>query len=129
MEDGRTIIRVVRKLKQSIKILAVSLGVVIFYGTPANAVYCEGKISQFYTDSGGNFVILPTFRGDWVQICSVGSEWKGISLTTCNTWIATVISGMSLGKTFMIEYPDLNDCSQIPSYSNASAPHYVRLMQ
>ena len=100
------------------------------FATPANAaVWCDGKITQFYTDSGGNFLVLPTFRGDWVQICSVQAEWKGISLETCNTWIATVMTGMSSNKTFTMVYSDLSDCLQVPTYASAPAPAYVRLGQ
>jgi hypothetical protein len=97
---------------------------------PAKAtIWCDGKITQFYTDSSGNFMILPTFRGDWVQICSVQSEWKGISTQICNTWVATVISGTLASKVFTMVYTDLGDCLQIPSYSSAPAPAYVRLTQ
>jgi len=118
------------KIKPHAKLYMAMFIAIGLLASPAKAtVWCDGKINQFYTDSSGNFVILPTFRGDWVQICSVQAEWKGISVQTCNTWIATVISGMSGGKTFTMVYADLSDCLQIPSYSSAPAPSYIRLTQ
>lgn len=101
-----------------------------FFAVPAQAaVWCDAKITQFYTDSSGNFLVLPIFRGSWVQICSVDMEWKEISLQTCNTWVATVMTGMSTSKIFTMVYTDLSDCLQVPTYSNAPAPAYVRRAQ
>ncbi|MGK6321318.1 hypothetical protein [Sphingomonas sp. DT-204] len=98
--------------------------------TPASAaVWCNGKITKVYTAREGGFLILPSFRSDWVQICSVQTEWKGILPQTCNAWVSTVISGMLTGKEFTITYAELDDCSQVQYYQNSPSPTYVMLHQ
>lgn len=97
---------------------------------PASAIaakWCEGKIVAFYTDSGGNFFILSTFRNEWLQICSVNQAWKGISTQTCGIWVSSIITGTASDRNFTVLYYEDTACSAIPAYSSAPAPGYVMM--
>lgn len=116
-------------LRLQANICAIVLTLLSSAAPASAAVWCNGRITQVYTERGGGLLILPSFRNQWIQICSVQTEWKGILPQTCNAWASTVISGMLAGKAFTVAYTELDDCAQIPDYQNAPSPAYVMLYQ
>lgn len=97
--------------------------------SPAHAAaYCDGTVANMFTDSGGGVHVLPTFRGNWIQVCNLQTTWKAVAPMTCTLWATTLTSGLLEQKTFKFYYSDpALECSAIPTYADAPPPYYVMI--
>lgn len=113
------------------KFLIGLLSSVVLGGTPAVAqtsLYCVGKVSNMLIFADGSLMVLPSFRGDWVQVCSVTSTWKSIPTEICDGWLTTLTSALLADRFVTINYySSTTACSQLPTYTNAPSPGYVML--
>ncbi len=111
------------------KSVLLSIAVAIAFVGEASAdspgSWCNGNIPRVYTHADGGFYVIPSFRNDWIQICSVKEDWKGVSPQVCNVWVNSVISGMLSSSSFTMYYAGISNCAMIPHYGEASPPGYV----
>ena len=92
---------------------------------------CPGTIDRVFTQSGGAVSIYTSWRSDYVQICNVLTEWKGVDPTVCMVWVSNAQSAVTTRKPTIIRYDSdsglSGDCSTVPTYSNAPSPGYLML--
>lgn len=97
--------------------------------SPAAAYTCGGSdpVGRILTYQNGGVLVYTAWRGDFFQICSLTTEWKGVSTATCFAWMSQIASAISSGKptTFYYDSFDTDFCTTIPSYGNAPPPVYV----
>ncbi len=115
-------------LKRFLVSLASSL---VVAGLPASAqtsLYCVGKVSNLLIMDDGGLMVLPSFRGDWIKVCSVSSVWKTIPTEVCDRWMTTFTSALLADRFVTVNYySTATACSTIPTYANAPSPDYVLL--
>lgn len=103
----------------------------VLAGMPAAAqtsIYCVGKISNMLIYEDGGVMILPSFRGDWVKVCSVSSVWNTIPVEVCDRWLTTLTSALLADRFVTINYySSTAACSQLPTYGSAPSPDYIML--
>lgn len=86
----------------------------------SDPIYCHGKITEAMVTAGSELLVVPSFRNDWVQICNIKTEWKGIAADICKNWSAqatTAVAGR-LDVTFHYFVDNGVTCGSIPTYSN-----------
>jgi len=89
--------------------------------------WCRGTIENLWTNSVGDVFVLPSSRGQHVQICNVKATWKEIDPTTCMMWVSHAQAAVTGSKQTIIHYADVPSCSSVPQYSAAPAPVYLML--
>lgn len=102
------------------------------YPTQTFAVgYCTGTINRILVQNDGLLMVFPSWRNDWVALCSVSSVWNGISTQACNAWVAQATSLSLTLKTSVITFQSLaNDaaCATMPTYSAAPLANYIQII-
>jgi hypothetical protein len=79
-------------------------------------VYADGTINIRYM---GN---------DWTYLCNLESTWRGVSPTTCATWVALLEKIKTKGGTTRFYFVgDPIACNKLtpPSYADARIPIYI----
>jgi len=89
--------------------------------------WCRGTVDNLWTKNNGDVFVLPSSRGNHVQICNVKSTWKEIDPTTCMMWVSHAQAAVTTGKQTIIHYGDIASCSTMPVYSESPAPIYLML--
>lgn len=92
------------------------------------ATYCGPAVvtrSLIYTD--GSVKIFAPWRNDFVQICNLQVNWKGIDPQLCWSWSARIDNAISKGQRIGLYYADLlpGECATMPTYAGAPAPLYL----
>lgn len=90
--------------------------------------WCTGAVEAFYVKDNGLAIFKPTWSPNYLQICNVEVEWKGISPTICMAWAAKVDAAIGLSKQIRIKYDDVPACDQVPASGSAPAPVYLMLL-
>ncbi|MEP2990308.1 MAG: hypothetical protein ABJN65_00985 [Parasphingorhabdus sp.] len=115
------------------KSLVVTIAIILMAlpSTGNAAAWCSGNITNTFTTSSGEVVILGTWRGTWTSICNVKQEWKGVPPEVCYVWFSHVSNAITENKTVTVQYSaiDQTECATMPTYSTAPAPYYVMLNQ
>jgi hypothetical protein len=101
----------------------------------SQAVDCAGLVYSVLIDSSGNVSIYPTFRNAFIQVCNVQADWKGVSQTTCLSWLNSLRSATEgaaqISNTnslnLVVGYPNIASCTAIAGGSGAPAPTYINL--
>lgn len=110
---------------------AVSFGAALMFMACSvhAATVCQGQVKALLVDNLGAVMVLPTFRSDWLQMCSVSAPWKGISVDLCKSWMGlmTVLRVTQEPGTFY--YNEDIACNAIPTYTVAPAPAYVAITE
>ena len=94
-------------------------------------IWCEGLISDMYIDSSNNLIIKGDWRNEYTRICKTDGS-GGIQTVTCSLWFSMAASSITNNKSVSLLYDDQGgtmSCGNIPSYSNAPNPYYVRLIK
>ncbi len=109
--------------------MAMSAALVLLHFSPAARAdqWCQGLIRHVLTDASGNVMAVPSFRGDWVQVCSISAAWKGISVDICKSWLGTLTALSLTQRTTTMFYSGDTACNAIPSYGSAPAPGYIAI--
>lgn len=105
--------------------------IAIVMASPAAAFprWCDGTPGNFYIRTDGAAIYQASWRGgDYVQVCNVRVEWKGVPTDVCLTWVAKIDAAVALGKNIRIKYDDAPPCDQVPTNGAAPGPNYVMLM-
>lgn len=92
----------------------------------ADQIWCNGTVTRVLVYGTGHVMVRPSFRDDWLMVCSVNDEWKGIDPTVCWSWLALAMTAQNEGQTVTIYYshPDAFDCSTLATYGSSPPPHY-----
>jgi hypothetical protein len=96
-------------------------------GTAFADFWCAGTPSGIFTNSNGAVIVQMPWRQDWVGICNVKTNWKGIDPSICWAWFAHLSTAVNEHKPVTVYYSDQRSCSTITTYENSPAPYYVRL--
>lgn len=94
------------------------------------AQYCGGKVSYLYVTKLGDVVVNAAVVGNYVQVCNINADWKGVSPVTCMGWVSLLRSAVSRNSDTLFNYIDaaVTSCASVPSYGSAPAPYYVMLI-
>jgi hypothetical protein len=92
------------------------------------ATFCGPAVitrSLIYTD--GSVKIFAPWRNDFVQICNLKVNWKGVDPQLCWSWSARVDNAISKGQRIALYYADLQpgECATMLTYAGAPAPLYL----
>lgn len=108
-------------------LFAMAAASAMIFSTPSRAAtqWCTGSIDHMFVEANGLLQVIPSWRGDWVAICSTAVVWKGVPTETCKTWQAVVLTAITTRVNTVIHYADAPACAQIPQYANAPAVGYI----
>lgn len=109
--------------------VAALAGLLSLYPQTALADFaCEGTPTGIFTSNTGVVVVQMPWRQDWVGICNVKTNWKGIDPSICWAWFAHLSTAVAEQRPIMVYYaPAEGTCATIPRYESSPAPFYVRL--
>ncbi|WP_137940296.1 hypothetical protein [Chitinivorax sp. B] len=112
--------------------LAVALLLSMMQSAEAAPIWCVGKFQKLYISESGELFVLPDWRQDWVQLCNMNADSKGITPTVCGTMFAAAKTAVSTKAVTTIAYWDRESpapaaCNVVPTYQNAPAPGYIML--
>ncbi|MFC7420825.1 hypothetical protein ACFQNF_13230 [Iodobacter arcticus] len=93
----------------------------------AGGQFCAGKVSNLFVSSSGDVTANFAFRGDFLTVCNLNAEWKGVSITTCAAWFSVLKASVSRQSEATLHYLDAPSCNVIPIHQSAPAPYYVML--
>ncbi len=79
------------------------------------------------TENWGGVMVLPSFRNDWIRLCSISSTWNDVPAGTCTAWVAQLMTASATQRTITVFFYDAPACAAIPTYSNAPAAGYLLL--
>lgn len=117
---------IMRYLKAITAMVALSVAYPSVAGADA---YCSnGKPPlRILTYHDGGVLLLTDWRGDFVQICNLDQNWKGIPTSVCFAWMSKITSAINSGKGVGIYYSGVSGdaCKTLPTYGAAPAPVYV----
>lgn len=92
--------------------------------------WCQGTITDIFVTSGtGEVQIRPSWRNDWIRICSLTSD------KFCSAWLAQAMSAQLTQKNTTLRYDfdpavvGYSDCAHIPAYGGAPMPGYFMTNQ
>jgi hypothetical protein len=92
---------------------------------------CSGTVANTYVDWDGGVLFIPSFRGDYVRVCSLRatSAGNGVSIdpVTCAGWFALIRQAASSNRSVTLRYDDAPACNALPNYYSAPFPVYVML--
>jgi len=91
--------------------------------------WCYGTITAAWVHAGGEFFVLPSWRGDHIRVCSITSavtvSGATVEPTVCMSWLSTVRLAMAGGKSTVMHFPEAVSCAQLPIYTSAPLPTYI----
>jgi hypothetical protein len=92
--------------------------------------YCgPAVITRSLAYSDGSVKIFAPWRGDFVTICNLKANWKGIDPQLCWSWYAKIDNAVSKGNKIGVYYGGAapGDCATMLTYDYAPAPLYIEL--
>src|SRR5262245_49727586 len=108
---------------------SLALPLLLTFATATHASsWCTGKITSILTDASGNVYVIPSFRADWIQICSITATWKGVTLDVCKSWLGTVTALRLTQETTTLYYNEDLTCNSMANYGNSPAPGYIAIL-
>lgn len=111
--------------KNLVRLLVILLS---FFAVQAQAAqWCNTNVSNLIVYGDGNVVVAASVRGDYLQVCNINQEWKGVTPPTCASWLGLIRSGVSRAASMIFYYNEDTACTAIPTYGSAPAPGYVML--
>jgi len=95
----------------------------------ADTICGPAIITRSLTYNSGAVAIFAPWRSDFIQICNLTSDWKGISTQLCFAWFAKINNAVIQGKSIQIYYYGYNSpwCATMPTYINSPAPGYIEV--
>ena len=87
--------------------------------------WCQGTVSNLWVNATGIVFVVPSTRGDYVQICNINADMGGVPPTTCLIWFAMLKSAVQRQSSVIIQYSDAPACNALPTYASAPIPYYV----
>jgi hypothetical protein len=92
----------------------------------AATLTCTGTIDQVRMHADGSVQVLPSWRGDWINLCNVYSSWKGVPNTVCprlHTAALTAQTTQGITTTYYASSAAAA-CNAMALGTNADAPTY-----
>lgn len=90
------------------------------------SIWCAGTIGAVYVDNSGDVLFKPSWRGDWLEACSLKGTWNNVDPLTCSVWYSMLVTAYQGQKQTTMEYSSpYSACANIPTYANAAPPNYV----
>lgn len=89
--------------------------------------WCTATPTGIFTNSGGAVIVQMPWRQDWVAVCNIKTNWKGVDPSVCWTWFSHLSTAVADQKSTMIYYSGTGTCAGLATYESAPAPYYVRL--
>ena len=87
----------------------------LFSATSHATVVCEGKVKNVAVNQGGLVRLVASFQtaNAHFSICSLTSQWEGISEEVCKVWVSQAQISYSANRTLSIFYPDGTVCATV----------------
>lgn len=95
---------------------------------PFNAVAayeCGVSVKNVLVYKDGLVNILHSGRGDYTIICSLGSDYAGVSVGTCAMWTAMLQAIKKKNGTATFYYDGVGSCATLPTYGASPVPVYI----
>lgn len=93
----------------------------------AASQHCHGTINNLLIGNDGILQVVPSWRGDWIALCSTVAEWKGVATDACRSWQAVAITALTSRVQTVMHFADAPACAQMPHYGDAPPVGYVSL--
>ena len=98
----------------------------VMFSNSANAAFhCSVDINRVLVYGNGMINILHSGRNDFTNICSLNSEWKGVSVTTCAMWTAMLQNIKKNNGKAIFYYGGEGTCAALPTYGSTPAAVYI----
>ncbi|BAL27420.1 hypothetical protein [Azoarcus sp. KH32C] len=98
----------------------------LLMATPAGAAVltCNGTINQVRLVTDGSLQVLPSWRGDWVNLCNINTIWKSIPLEVCKRLHASALTAQATQGTTSTYYASATatSCGTMATGTTADAP-------
>ncbi|TDF35107.1 hypothetical protein EYS14_22285 [Alteromonadaceae bacterium M269] len=89
------------------------------------AFNCTVTIKRVLIYANGAVNVLHTGRNDYTVVCNLGSEYKGVGVTTCAMWAGMLQNIQENKSRAGFYYNGEGSCATLPVYGNAPAPVYI----
>jgi hypothetical protein len=86
---------------------------------------CQATVINVLVYNNGIVNIVHSGRGDYTAICSMASDYNGVSVTTCAMWTAMLQAIKKKNGTATFYYPGTGTCATLPTYWSTPAPVYI----
>lgn len=107
--------------------LFILLVTMIAFQANAAGKWCNGTIDNSYIEHSGNVFIIGSWRGEHTKVCNLNSTWKGITASTCKTWVGYIQLALVSRAPVTMHYSDISSCSSIGPYGSAEKPSYIMI--
>lgn len=92
------------------------------------AVYCSGTVANLTVKSGGDVMVLPSWRNDYITLCNLNTTRGTVAPAVCAGWFTALRSAVTNQENTLTSYPGSTACASIPTYSNSPTPDYFMLL-
>ena len=86
---------------------------------------CNVKVHNILLYKGGYVNVLHSGRGDYTYLCSVETDYGGITPTTCAMWTAMLQVIKKKNGLAAFYFNGEGSCATMSTYSSAPVPLYV----
>ncbi|GAD77104.1 hypothetical protein VAZ01S_062_00070 [Vibrio azureus NBRC 104587] len=114
------------KIKNIKTLILLTLPLVTNSVFSAESIHCEGKVKDSWVEHSGTLIINTTWKNS-VGLCNMNRPHNNISPETCKSWASLVIAAVTTQKPLLMQYYNLEKCSDIKTYGASEKPHYVML--
>jgi hypothetical protein len=107
------------------KLIALALMAVLVADIAKAEVTCTGRIDRIVTSATGRVSLIATEvfgDGNGRDICNLSTVSNGISISTCQGWLANVLSAKAASGTISIQYAAATTCTSVAAWDSAPAP-------
>jgi len=80
-----------------------------------------GTVDAVQSGAAGTVLVKPSWRGDWVQICSAAAAWKGVAVESCKRWGAAAMLAYVTGSPASLHYDNATAASCAEMATGAGA--------
>ena len=89
-------------------------------------IQCSGEIKKILQYLNGTITVLTSYRDDYITMCNVKNDWKGVSPQACKGMLSILLTAQSTGKEIVTYYRgNQYTCQNLPNYGRAPGPIYV----
>jgi hypothetical protein len=108
--------------------LAFSLSLILGNAVAAPQ-WCSGKVTSVYITKDGGVNGKFAFRNEYLTVCNMNSDWKGVSSITC-TGILAILKDAVARKADVANYYETTNytCADLPTYSATPAADAIMLV-
>ncbi|HMV58932.1 MAG TPA: hypothetical protein PK999_12800 [Nitrospira sp.] len=112
---------------RSILRLALLCGTLSSPVAQSAALSCTGTLTDVANSAAGELRIKPSWRGDWITLCSTAVVLNGVQTEACKRWQAQALAAQLTAANTWVQYdnPVAPSCATMGTLGNADRPGYL----